>query len=296
MRPPSKHRQENIQTKEANKEPTIFKTQGQSYNMEQLVMSTLLKENVLDTIAPHIYSKISTEIQVQLKNIIRSAVTEAVAEAIAPLLHTITAQDEKIKQLEQKNADLENANETLRQDLLNLDSTIEELEQYGRRTTLRFHNVPMKVTDLQCTDKLIVKLVKGKMKVVNFTEDDINRSHIIGEINDEGKGQIICRLRNWKLKNLLYQSKRFLKDNSDKIFVTEDLTRYRQTIIRELNKLKKANRVNSFWTLDGRIFVKTTYESPKQLIKCIDDIKNLDLAPPPPNDLAQPPPNSESGV
>ena len=102
MRPPSKHRQENIQTKEANKEPTIFKTQGQSYNMEQLVMSTLLKENVLDTIAPHIYSKISTEIQVQLKNIIRSAVTEAVAEAIAPLLHTITAQDEKIKQLEQK--------------------------------------------------------------------------------------------------------------------------------------------------------------------------------------------------
>jgi hypothetical protein len=34
-----------------------------------------------------------------------------------------------------------------------LNGNIEELEQYGRRTSLRFHNVPMVQGDLQKTDQ-----------------------------------------------------------------------------------------------------------------------------------------------
>ena len=137
--------------------------------MEQLVESTIMKENVLETVVPHIYNKFAAQAQAQLKDIVKSAVTEAVAEAIAPLMQKVNAQEDRIKQLEQQNSDLMTQNENLRQDLLNLDSTIEQLEKYGRRTTLRFHNVPMKVTDLQCTDKLIVKIVKQKMKVARMT-------------------------------------------------------------------------------------------------------------------------------
>jgi hypothetical protein len=37
--------------------------------------------------------------------------------------------------------------------------------------------------------------------------DDINRSHIIGTINN-GKGQLICRYKNWKIKNAIYMLKK----------------------------------------------------------------------------------------
>jgi hypothetical protein len=71
----------------------------------------------------------------------------------------------------------------LRRDVIHLSEQIEELEQYGRRTSLRFHNVPMRDIDKQRTDNIIVDIVKSKMKMINFSVDDINRSHIIGNIN-----------------------------------------------------------------------------------------------------------------
>ena len=61
----------------------------------------------------------------------------------------------------------------------------------------------------------------------------VNRSHI-GQIK-EGKAQIICRLRNWKDKNLVH-----LKTNETRIFITEDLTKTRQNLVKTLNTRKKA--------------------------------------------------------
>jgi hypothetical protein len=107
-----------------------------------------------------------------------------------------------------------------------------------------------------------------------LTENDINRSHIIGPINN-GKGQLICRFRNWKVKNSIFMKKKNLKNNKDNIFITEDLTKFRQSIIKELNTQKKAKRLNSFWTFDGRIFAKKTDDSRKTFIRCIQDINDL---------------------
>ena len=163
----------------------------------------------------------------------------------------------------------------LQNDVKFLHDQIEDLEQYGRRTSLRFHNVPMRVSDLQSTDHLVLNILNQKLKLVTpLTVDDINRSHIIGEIK-EGKGQIICRFRNWKVKNLVYQSKKFLKNNENKIFITEDLTRVRQGLVKQLNERKKAKEIHSFWTFDGRIFAKKTETSPKILIKSLEQVNEL---------------------
>ena len=61
--------------------------------------------------------------------------------------------------------------------------------------------------DKQRTDNIIVDIVKSKMKMINFPVDDINRLHIIGNIN-QGKGQIICRLRNGKIKKTTYTNRK----------------------------------------------------------------------------------------
>ena len=86
---------------------------------------------------------------------------------------------------------------------------------------------------------------------------------------------IICRFHNWKVKNLVYQSKKFLKNNEQKIFITEDLTRVRQAIIRKLNDRKKAKEIYSFWTFDGRIFAKKAELSPKILVKSVQHASEI---------------------
>lgn len=251
MKPPTRPRQD--QSQSLIEKETVFKTQGQSYNMDDLIKSTLLKEPVLESIVPNIYEKVMTKAEVHLKNIITSAVAEAVTNAVKPLIDMIHRQGETITCLQQDNTTLRQDNANLRRDVIHLSEQIEELEQYGRRTSLRFHNVPMRDIDKQRTDNIIVDIVKSKMKMINFSVDDINRSHIIGNIN-QGKGQIICRLRNWKIKNSIYQLKTNLKSNADRIFVTEDLTKHRQSIVKELNIARKAKKISSFWTFDGRIF------------------------------------------
>jgi hypothetical protein len=89
------------------------------------------------------------------------------------------------------------------------------------------------------------------------------------------KGQHICRFKNWKIKNAIYMSKTNLKNNTEKIFITEDLTKTRQFIVKELNTQKRENKILSFWTFDGRIFAKKDANGRKQFIRCVQDIDNL---------------------
>ena len=62
---------------------------------------------------------------------------------------------------------------------------IEELEQYDRRNSLLFHNVPITKAELNKIDDKIVDICKQHRKI-DITPDDINRSHIIGKIHHEG--------------------------------------------------------------------------------------------------------------
>ena len=171
MKPPTRPRQD--QSQSLIEKETVFKTQGQSYNMDDLIKSTLLKEPVLESIVPNIYEKVMTKAEVHLKNIITSAVAEAVTNAVKPLIDMIHRQGEMITCLQQDNTTLRQDNANLRRDVIHLSEQIEELEQYGRRTSLRFHNVPIRDIDKQRTDNIIVDIVKSKMKMINFSVDDI---------------------------------------------------------------------------------------------------------------------------
>ncbi|XP_062613408.1 uncharacterized protein LOC134275172 [Saccostrea cucullata] len=156
----------------------------------------------------------------------------------------------------------------------NLEDTVDDLEQYGRRNSLRFHNCPVPGEGSD-TDKTVIDICKQRL-AIELKDDDIFRSHPIGKPNKDGNIQIICRFKNWKIKNKIYLAKRNLKKSG--IFITEDLTKYRQGIVKELASAKKAERVHSFCTSDGRIFTKLYDKGHKYLIRCIKDLH--DLAPP----------------
>ncbi|CAC5370488.1 unnamed protein product [Mytilus coruscus] len=173
-----------------------------------------------------------------------------------------------------KNSELKESNKQMDGRVQSIEIDLEELQQYGRRNSLRFHNVPLKKTELGSTDDKIVGLCKSLLGV-NITVDDIDRSHIIGSINKYGNAQLICRFRNWKIKNSIFQQKRKLKNNPDKTVITEDLTQYRRYLMKKLNDARKRHEIDSFWTMDGRIFAKKTPEATKKFIGGMEDLSEL---------------------
>ncbi|VDI79603.1 Hypothetical predicted protein, partial [Mytilus galloprovincialis] len=303
MKPPptrqrslSVQRQSKVQSSGPPSSPVTFKTHGESFNMAKLIQTTLLKPDVFQSII----SEIKTELISELKTSLKSAITEAIQDAIKPLNTIINQQQQKITSLETENTQLKqhvdkalsdaseryekfrnlgNAiftsmaeNKGLKEEVATLNADIEKLEHYGRRTSLRFHNVPLSKEDLQKTDEIIVNIANLKLGISPpLCVNDIKRSHIIGKIT-----QLICRFRNWKIKNSIYMSKKKLKNNSAQIFITEDLTRDRQELIKRLNQLKKKHKkIHSFCTFDGRVFTKKNSGSDKILIKSFQDVEDL---------------------
>ena len=89
---------------------------------------------------------------------------------------------------------------------------------------------------------------------VNITENDMERSHILNPAASLTSNQIIVRFKAYKTKVAVFSQKKLLKGKD--IFVTEDLTKSNHAIVRELLKLRKANRIISFWTVDTKIYVR----------------------------------------
>ena len=192
MKPPQSRQRslsvtrQSVKSSGPSSNPVTFKTQGESFNMSKLVEETLLKPDFIKHIVPPLLNEIKAELISKLKSAIRSTVSETIEEAATPLRRLINEQQNQIKCLENQNNQLKEhvkssitsvevryeqfrnvANNTttfiadnkklkadnLMDEVSQLNVNIEELEQYGRRTSLRFHNVPIAQGDLQKTDQ-----------------------------------------------------------------------------------------------------------------------------------------------
>jgi hypothetical protein len=75
---------------------------------------------------------------------------------------------------------------------------------------------------------------------------------------------------------MVFSNKRKLKGNKDKMFTAENLTKYRYDLLRQLNGMKKINRVHSFWTRDGSILEKEREKSKVKVIKNQSDVDKME--------------------
>ena len=133
----------------------------------------------------------------------------------------------------------------------------DDLEQYGRRQSIRLYNVPLE----GCADgeEAALKMFNELMKV-KVSADEIERAHPLGQ------KQLIVKFKSYKTKAMVYKAKSSLKDNYYGIFMTEDLKKRNHGIIKDLLLLKKSGQIHSFWAMDGKIYVKLEDDSkPKQI-------------------------------
>ena len=148
--------------------------QPESLDAQSLILcSTVIKNAILN---PEFFNMMST----LLTKSIESSIKTAISEATVGLHKKIETQEKEISDLKAESSQIKIENRRLNDNVFDLMVDIEELEQYGRRNSLRFHNVPITKEELNKTDDKIVDICKQHLKI-DITPDDINRSHIIGK-------------------------------------------------------------------------------------------------------------------
>lgn len=266
------------------------------------VVDALTSKAVLDKIIPEISIRISEIIEKSITKTLETQVKLCVQEQLKPMVKQI---NEQKSQIEEQRMFIDNqAKGNLEKDrsifklqtcatehekemnimynrVNDLEARIENQEQYSRRTSLRFHNVKVP-TDQQGrllhpvdTDSLVLKICNEHMNL-ELTKEDISRSHVIGKTNN-GKSQVIVRFISYRTREKVYGGKKKLKSHPDRLFITENLTEYRSNIVRALGKLKYNKKIDSYWTSDGRIYVKATTEGRKLQVQNLDDVREIEI-------------------
>ncbi|XP_063427403.1 uncharacterized protein LOC134710917 [Mytilus trossulus] len=241
------------------------------FKLSDVVCATLKNQEFLDSIIPLITEKVI--------EMVKPKIALIVDECIQPHLLTIKHNKEA---LILKDVELNNQKEQinyLNRKLDKIEARVEEQEQYSRRTSLRFHNVPAPTDDKGDiikpidTDSLILGICYKQLKLKLDTRD-IGRSHPIGEIKD-GKISIIVRFLSYRQRQLVLSNKRKLKGNTNKTFIAENLTKHRYNLLHRLNTLREKGKINSFWTHDGSILIKQSENSRPKVVISRQDIYKL---------------------
>ncbi|CAG2191297.1 unnamed protein product [Mytilus edulis] len=160
-----------------------------SYVPLKVVCATLNNQAFINTIIPMIAEKIMDQVKPKIIEIVDDRIH------FQPYIDTITQNKDALilqeVELKKQSDDIK----SLKSKLVTVESRIEEQEQYSRRTSLRFHNVPVPTDDNGAvitpidTDDLVLRICNKKLKV-KLNIFDIGRSHPIGEMKD-GKISII---------------------------------------------------------------------------------------------------------
>ena len=144
---------------------------------------------------------------------------------------------------------------------------------YGRRTSIRLIN--MTIPAGQDCEKCVLDLFNTKLGVP-ITADEIDRCHPLGS-------QVIVKFRHYKSKAAVFKAKSKLKNNPNKIFMTEDLTKTNHSIVQKLLQLRKAKQINGFWTQDAKIYLKVSADDNAPVhVNSLSDINALALPMPAP--------------
>jgi len=238
---------------------------------------SILQHCLLDIISTDLSEKIDTAIKDngRIKMLVKECVIEISEEtdqqvnpnkiqtAVEPLQSNLNHQESEITLLKQKISALES-------DLRVSNCAIDDQEQYSRRNCLKFINVPAP-PETQVFDPLVAVTDICKLLGIEIVADQISRCHMLGEKKDD-KATVLVKFVRYNDKAKVYKAKQGIKGNPHGRFIVESLTRKRQTIVNELNKLRRQDKIHSFWTIDGLIYGKKSEKDKRVEISNIETI------------------------
>lgn len=195
---------------------------------------------------------------------------------------------------------LQKHNEEKDKRILELETRVQDLEQYtriddliitGLQTTHRsFSNVVGSSSSRdyeerrEKTDEEVNKLedqVVGFLtsKGIQITHDDISACHTLKSRSSSAKQNIIIRLVNRKTKINILRSAKNLRGTN--VYINEHLTKNNAELARISRKLKQEGKIAATWTRNCKVFIKTmgTPElSQTHCIRQLNDFAKLNIS------------------
>ena len=159
-------------------------------------------------------------------------------------------------------------------------SAFDDLEQYTRKNSLEIHGIPQNA--YSDTDMAVIKVAEA----LNITvePEDIEISHKLRRGT-----AILAKFCSHKVKSKIYKERVKLKHvkisdlfpsyastgQQHRIFVNENLTAYRRRMVGKANKRRQEGTLTSVWTLDGKMYIKTSPGGAPVRIFSEEDLDNL---------------------
>ena len=110
----------------------------------------------------------------------------------------------------------------------------------------------------------------GHILGVKLSSEDIDIAHRMKIKRKDAPRPIIVRFRNYTAKKNLFKARLKLRNvdlheiGADKLFINENLTAWRAQLFKETRNVKKIYPNGKAWTIDGKIFLKTDFNSKRK--------------------------------
>ena len=146
---------------------------------------------------------------------------------------------------------------------------VDKLEQYTRRENIKLYGIPEE--EKEDTSELVLNVAKEIG--VQLQREDISVSHRVPAPKKAGKPRpIIAKLVRREKKVEVMRAKKLLKEKKDvEIYITEDLTKFRVKLVREL---RLDDAIKKVWTVDGKVTCLMT-DGTRKVIDTPDDLFNI---------------------
>ena len=164
----------------------------------------------------------------------------------------------------------------MEQQLSDLASKQDDIEQYTRKFNLEIHGFPENEDENSAYS--VIKI--GELSGVMVTRKDIDIVHRMKRKSRNLPRPIIVRFRSYGIKSKLYSARRNLRNTDfstmgpESIFINDqNLTSWQAELFKELRKKQKQRYPDGkAWTIDGKIFIKTNPSTKARRIDSYEDL------------------------
>ena len=168
---------------------------------------------------------------------------------------------------------------SLKKTITEQQAKLEDLEQHGRRDSLRVAGVPEN-TESDDTDAAILDICAAIKVDPPVEPKDIAVSHRVGKtILRKGPRQILVKFATRNVRERVYRAKSALKsvnqnteEGKPKIYINEDLTKFRAGLARKARSIKNAGLISKTWTIYGKVMIKDDFGHVKIITKYADHL------------------------
>lgn len=183
----------------------------------------------------------------------------------------ILKQQGQIDTLLKEIATLKEVNTKQNEEIVLLQSRIDELEQYTRAEDIIISGLSVQnrsyakaaadseekgenaaEEENHALEEKVVEFLKSKN--IPIQEDHISACHFLGGPGRDGTKKIIVRFANRKHKVQVLQNGKNLKGSN--VYINEHLTKKNASLARFARSLKKAGHLTQTWTRNGKVFAK----------------------------------------